>query len=114
MNPEFSRWVAIRIIPVVRQDTFEGATGHVKVRSGETAWIDELGARRRKKGGRRAAFPKFIVFENLDQVVTIGLKPENASGPEGIDEFSQRGFAVLAAADDLGQERIVVDPYLGA
>src|ERR1700687_480348 len=104
MNADFHRRVAIRIVTEIRRHAFERASRHVKDGSRDTAWIDDLRPRCRKKRGGRAAFPKIIAFEKLDQVVAIGLKPENAGGPEGMDELSERGFAVLAVADDLGQQ----------
>src|SRR5215472_9041506 len=114
VHPQFHRRIAERILALIRRNAFERAFRHEDDGGGDTALIDDLGQRRRKKGGRSTAFAEFFACQNLDQVFTIGLNPENAGGAQGMKQFAQRRRAVLAMADDFGEERIVVDPYFGA
>jgi hypothetical protein len=61
----------------------------------------------------RPAIAKLIAFENLQQVVTIGLDAKERGRFERIDELAARRLAIRCVADDLREQRVVVDGDFG-
>src|SRR5579872_426802 len=114
MYAQLHRRGTIWIVSVVCRHAWERTPRHMKDGGSETPRIDNFRACGWEKRSRGATFAELVSIENLDQVIAIRLQSEDASGPESVLKFAERGVAILAVADNFGQQGIVVDPDLGA
>src|SRR5260221_10718891 len=59
-----------------------------------------------------ASGAEFLMLQNVNQKLAIGLNALRSEAPQGISQFADRLLAVRRVRNDLGQKRIIVDANL--